>query len=122
MKRFSFQELVLASFKERKARRIQFHPQVTIIRGENETGKSSLMKSLFRTLGAEPSKVHPNWLDADVRSLVRFELDHVQYTMLRYTNNFTIFDGTGKPLRRFRSVTNDLGPYLARLFSFGLRL
>lgn len=122
MKRFFFREMLLASFKERKARRIQFHPKVTIVRGENETGKSSLIKSLFRTFGAEPAKVHPNWLDADVRSVLRFDLDGAQYTILRHATTFTIFDAKDKPVGRFRSVTNELGPFLARLFSFGLRL
>jgi hypothetical protein len=122
MKRFFFREMLLASFKDRKARRIQFDPDVTIVRGENETGKSSLLKSLFRTFGAEPAKVHPNWIDADVRSVVRFELDGVQHGILRHNNNFTVFNAKDAPIGRFRSVTNEVGPYFARLFSFGLRL
>lgn len=122
MRRFVFREMLLASFKDRKARRIRFDPKVTIVRGDNETGKSSVLKSLFRTFGAEPAKVNGRWLDADVRSFVRFELDGTQYGILRHNKYFTIFDAKDAPLGRFRTVTNELAPYVAKLFSFGLRL
>jgi hypothetical protein len=122
MSNFIFKEMLLASFRERKARRIQFDPKVTIIRGNNETGKSSLIKSLVRTLGAEPAKVHPKWLEANVRSVVRFEVDAIPYAILRHGNSFAVFDGNGTALGQFQSVTRDLAPFLAKLFNFGLRL
>lgn len=122
MSNFIFKEMLLASFTERKARRIQFDPKVTIIRGDNETGKSSLIKSLVRTFGAEPAKVHPKWLEADVRSVVKFEVDAIPYAILRHGNSFAVFDGNGTALGQFQSVTRDLAPFLAKLFNFGLRL
>lgn len=122
MKSFCFREILLASFKEKKARRITFDPQVTVVRGANETGKSSLIKSLFRTFGAEPAKVHPRWKQAEVRSLVRFDVSGLSYALLRHGDHYALFDATGKLLERFQRVTSELAPSLARLFGFGLRL
>lgn len=122
MKSFIFKELLLTSFVERKARKISFDPTVTVVRGNNETGKSSLLKSLFRTFGADPARVHPKWVETEVRSVVRFEIDGVAYSILRYGNSFAAFDAAGKLIGRFQSVTKGLAPFLAELFNFGLRL
>lgn len=122
MKNFYFKEMLLASFREKRARRVQFHPTATVIRGGNETGKSSLIKSLFVTFGADPTKIHPTWAAADVRSLVRFEVDGKAYALLRHGSMFAAFDERDRILGRFGSVTNDLAPFLAKLFGFGLRL
>lgn len=122
MRQFYFREMLLSSVAERKARRVAFHPEVTLIRGENETGKSSLLKSLFLAFGAEPAKVHPTWKAASVRILVRFELDGQSYAILRHADRFAVFDGRGALLERFVSVTSDLAPFFARLLKFGLRL
>lgn len=122
MKNFVFKEMLLVSFLEKTGRRIPFHPKVTIIRGNNEMGKSSLIKSIMRTFGAEPTKVHPRWLKADVRSVIRFEVTGTEYALLRYGNRFAAFDAGGKLIGRFRSVTKELAPFLANLLDFGLRL
>lgn len=122
MKNFIFRELLLVSFREKKARRIRFDPEITVIRGNNETGKSSLIKSIFRTFGAEPAKVHPNWINADVWSVIHFEIDGTRFTFLRHGNSYAAFNSKGQLLGRFQSVTKDLAPFFARLTSFGLRL
>lgn len=122
MKSFYFKEMLLASFREKRARRIPFHRKATVIRGGNETGKSSLIKSIFVTFGAEPSKIHKNWTEADVRSLVRFEVDGKAYSMLRHGKMFAAFDEHDRILGRFGKVTSELAPFLATLFGFGLRL
>lgn len=122
MKKFYFREMLLVSFRERKARKVTFHPNVTIVRGDNETGKSSLIKSILRSFGAEPAKVHPNWLNADVRSLIRFDIEGQAFALLRHGSFFAAFDSQDRLIGRFRSITNDLAPFLANLFGFGLRL
>jgi len=122
MKNFCFREILLVSLREKKARRLSFDPQVTVIRGGNETGKSSLIKSLFRTFAAEPAKVHPNWTNADVRSVVRFDVNGVSCALLRHGDHFALFDASGKLRERFQRVTSELAPALARLVGFGLRL
>ncbi|WP_457094139.1 AAA family ATPase, partial [Microvirga sp. P5_D2] len=59
MKRLLFERLELLSLSERKARTVEFHPRLTVITGENGVGKSSVIKSLYWTLGAAPAVMHP---------------------------------------------------------------
>lgn len=122
MRRFVFKELSLVSFREKKARKISFDPGMTLIRGNNETGKSSLIKSIFRSFGAEPARVHDRWLSADVQSVIRFSLRGEDYSLLRHGSSYFLFNGVGAPIRRFQSVTKGLAPYLSDLLGFGLRL
>jgi len=122
MKNFVLREMLLASFRTKTARRVVFDPNVTIVKGNNETGKSSLIKSILRTFGAEPAKVHPSWDQAEVRSVVRFEIDGKQYAMLRHGGTYAMFDAEARRLQNFSSVTNELGPFFANLVGFGLRL
>lgn len=46
MKNLSFQSLLLLSTTEKAARKVKFDPKVTLILGENDTGKSSLIKTI----------------------------------------------------------------------------
>lgn len=122
MRTLRFKEILLASFREKKARRVTFDPRLTVIRGNNETGKSCLLKSIFRTFGAEPARVHPNWVRSEVASLVRFTVDDQLFSVLRHGNTYAVFNSSDEPLGRFQSVTNGLGPFLSDLVGFGMRL
>ncbi|MCE5302414.1 MAG: hypothetical protein LLF97_04810 [Planctomycetaceae bacterium] len=122
MKRLVFNDLLLLSQKEKAARRLTFHPSVTVIKGPNDTGKSSVIKTIYRTLGAIPPQVHPNWNAASVRSAVRFTIDGVAYRILRDGKRYTLFDASDTKIRHFDSVTNDLSPCFAQLFNFHLLL
>src|SRR5688572_15720423 len=113
MKRCVFQSLLMLSLKERAGRRVTFDPTCNLVRGPNDTGKSSLLKTLYHTFGAVPALVHPKWKDAEVRSVVRFTLDGKPYAMLKNGDHYTVFDGLGTRLIRAKSVTNELAPFFA---------
>ena len=121
MKRMYIKEFLLCSFKEKRARRIQFKNKKTLIIGKNDTGKSCLIKSLYKTFGAEV-KLEDTWINADVCLLVKFEIDNKQYQILREGNVFSLFNETGVHLKTFNKVTTGLGPYLADLLNFNLIL
>ncbi|MGV3628246.1 MAG: ATP-binding protein, partial [Betaproteobacteria bacterium] len=110
------------SFLERKARRIEFHPEITVIKGENEVGKSSLIKSIFWTLGCVPAKMNDRWQQASVCSALRVAIDGIEYTFLRQRDFYAVFDGEFQLLDTFTKVTEGLAPYFANLVHFGLRL
>jgi len=95
---------------------------VTLIKGENDTGKSSILKSLYSAFGAVPAVEHPKWKAAKVQILVHFEVDGIRYSILRNGNFFTVFDARERVLLATTSVTRDLGPFLADLLDFRLRL
>ena len=112
----------MLSLREQKARRVEFHPRVTVIRGPNDTGKSSLIKTIYHTLSPIPPQLHHKWKDAEVRSLVRFTIDDVAYSILRDGSKFSIFDADDQRLVTATSVTSELAPFMASLFNFKLQL
>ncbi len=118
---FLLKKLVLVSVSERKARSITFHEQTTLITGDNDIGKSSLVKSIFRCLGAEPP-IHDEWAKARVSSLLYFSIAQQDFVILRQGSIFTVFDNRKNILGQFQSITNELGPFLGKLLKFGLRL
>ena len=122
MKKFIFEELLMMSTREKRARRVVFHPETTIIRGANETGKSQLIKTLYQTFGATPPNFHPKWTEASVKSLVRFTVDRERYAILRDGSTYTLFDREDHRIGTYASISNDLAPALAKVFSFNLRL
>ena len=62
MQRLIFKEIKILSRNEKRARIIKFHPKMNLIKGENHVGKSSLIKSIYYTLGAAPNVMHPKWM------------------------------------------------------------
>lgn len=122
MKRFVLHELTLLSRAEKSAFRLSFHPQVTVVRGENDTGKSTLLKSIFWCLGAEPAVVSDRWDRMDVCGSVRFSIGATTLTVVRHSRQFGVFDDSGKVHATFSGVTRGIGPYLAQRFGFGLLL
>jgi predicted nucleic acid-binding Zn-ribbon protein len=122
MKRCVFQSLLMLSLQERTGRRVPFDPVCNLVRGTNNTGKSSLLKQLYHTFGAIPAVVHPKWKDAEVRSVVHFTVDGKPYIMLKNGDHYSVFDGGRKRLIRAKSVTKELSPFFADLFNFRLQL
>lgn len=104
-----------------RARIINFHPRATIITGENDTGKSSLIKSIYYAFGAEPRMLKP-WKATVSKILVHFSVGDHDFSLLRNGSSFALFDKNGKPLETFTSVTTGLGVYLAKLLHFGIKL
>lgn len=122
MKRLRFESLELLSLRERKARKVVFHPQTTVIIGTNDVGKSSVIKSLYWAFGASPVITHPTWSGANVKAMVTFTIDDVQYRIVRDHGVIGIFDGDGQKLLVTSQITKELGPYLAKLLDFQLIL
>jgi DNA repair exonuclease SbcCD ATPase subunit len=122
MKNLRLENMLLVSHREKKARKIDFHPKVTVIQGVNDTGKSSLIKSIPYTFGANPHKRHQKWKDADVATLIRFSVDGSKYSVYRHRGSFSLFDGDDQEIGTYSSVTLELAPVLAKLFDFNLKL
>ena len=122
MKNLQLKNMLLVSHREKKARKIKFDPELTVIQGENDTGKSSVIKSIQQAFGASPHNVHKKWQDADVITLIEFSLDNVEYYIFRHRNSFSLFDTSKGLIGTYGSVTNELGPKLAQLFDFRLKI
>ncbi|MGQ7873480.1 hypothetical protein [Bacillus sp. 1A] len=122
MKNLIIKEMKLVSFVEKKAKRITFHPNITVIKGDNHTGKSSLIKSIYWTFGAEPKDMHQNWKTANAITLIDFMIDEESYSILRKENFFAVFDSKQKVIKTFNGITKGIGPFLAELFDYRIKL
>lgn len=122
MKRLRFESLELLSLRERKARKIEFHPLMTVITGTNDVGKSSVIKSLYWAFGASPAITHPTWAAVNVKAMVTFTVDDTRYRIVRDHNAIGIFNEGGRMLLVTSQITKELAPYLAHLLDFQLVL
>lgn len=121
MKNLRFHSCLLVSHKERSANQVEFHPRATVLKGGNDVGKSSIAKALYATLGASAGVESQKWKSGGVRTLLRFSVDDKNYEMLKANGLFTLFEN-GKVIGRHRNVTSGLGPQLAQILDFQLKL
>jgi len=94
MKSFHFESIWLLSHHDKKARKVDFHPRRNLVQGTNHTGKSSLVKNLFITLGATPSGKLEQW-DPQTVTAVQFKVDTVSYRALHHDKSRALYDAAG---------------------------
>jgi len=121
MKKLLLKEILLLSKKEGKAKKIRFDPDTTVVTGLNNTGKSSLIKSIYHCLGADVD-YHPKWKGANVTCLLKFELNDKEYNILRHQNLFGVFDNKLNLIKAAQGITTGIGPYLTSLYEFKIQL
>ncbi|MBI4996783.1 MAG: hypothetical protein HZC22_07770 [Rhodocyclales bacterium] len=97
MRSFLFEDIWMLSRRDRRARRVEFHSGKNLILGRNHTGKSSLIKTLFTTLGARPEGELRQW-DENTISRVGFSVDGQRFSVLHQTGTRALFDGDGRIL------------------------
>lgn len=93
MHRFRFKNIWLLSHQEKKARHVEFHPSKNLLVGRNHTGKTTLIRSLFETLGATPQGKLEHW-DENAASLLEFSVDDLSYFALHQAGRRALFDAT----------------------------
>jgi hypothetical protein len=120
MKSLRFKKLWLVSETERAARSISFHPKMTLMVGKNHTGKSTILKHLFRTLGCDMKGKAVKWDNLAI-SVLEFELDEVLYTAYRRANVFALRDESQE---KIFATTNysEWAKHIASIFDFRLML
>lgn len=91
MHRFRFKNIWLLSHREKKARHLEFHPSKNLLVGRNHTGKTTLIRSLFETLGATPQGKLEQW-DENAVSLLEFSVDDRSYFALHQAGRRALFD------------------------------
>ena len=77
MKNLRLQKLHLCSDHEKAARTVQFDQYKTVVLGENDTGKSCLIKSIYAAFGADPYKTNDTWDAVKANLLIEFTVDGV---------------------------------------------
>lgn len=95
---------------------------MNLIKGENHVGKSSLIKSIYYTLGATPDKMHPKWIVAEPICLLTFTVDDIEYSILRRKNFFAVYNSSKECIGTFDKITDGLGPFLSELLKYKIEL
>ncbi len=107
--------------QQKRARKIRFHQNATIISGNNSTGKSQILKALYTCFGVLPA-VRAGLIDtAALKLLPNFSVDGREYSMLRDAETYTLFGESENVLSSYRNVLGGLASTLARIFDFHLQ-
>lgn len=97
MRTFRFESISLLSRREQAGLAMTFDPGRNLILGQNHTGKSSLIRTLYETLGANPQGTLEEW-DEDMISVVGFSVDNERYQAIRKCENRAVFNQEGSCL------------------------
>lgn len=120
-----FQELMILSKTEKKARRIALSPKRNLILGENDVGKSTFIKALYHTLGADvPQLDNSRWKNARAVYCLKFAVDGVTRYVLRDGRYFGLFDLNKRLTSRHRGISgpDGIGAPINALLRFNIRL
>ena len=107
---------------EKKARSFQFSKNLNIIKSdENKTGKSTLLKSIYYTLGGDV-QFDSSWMAIKPISLLTIVYNGNEYSFLRHDTFFGIFDKEKKLMNAYSGITKGLSEFIKDFFNFKLSL
>ncbi|MFP1483214.1 AAA family ATPase [Escherichia coli] len=86
-----FKNIKILSLRDRKAFSYEFSEGVNFIYGTNDVGKSSLIKSLYYTLGGD-LRLDDAWKSDDIVTLVEINNGENDFIFLRYKKIIGVFD------------------------------
>ncbi len=94
MKRLTINKLIVISQSESRSLEIPFKNGLNIILGGNKTGKSSLIKSIFTTLGCECRKNEADWKKLISAYILFFRYGEKQFCVVRQGKKYQIFENS----------------------------
>lgn len=95
MKRLTIKKLIVISQSESRSLEVPFENGLNIILGGNKTGKSSIIKSIFTTLGCECKSIETDWKKLISSYLLFFNYGEKQLCIVRQGKKFQIFEYSG---------------------------
>lgn len=121
MKDVIFTEILIADIQNKTARKFSFKEGINIITSsDNHVGKSSLIKSLYYTLGAEV-QFDDTWNKLSKIYSLKFNFNNIEYRIIRYIKTFALFK-SDQLLLITNEVSKELAPKLKEIFDFGIYL
>lgn len=121
MKGLRFQRLVLISDSKKLANQFEFPKRLNLVTGnDNSVGKSSLVKSLFWTIGCDP-EFDQEWKSNDIKAILYFSVESVDYIVSRY-NDSIAFGIVGEKLKKYSKITGEYSVEFAKTVGFDLVL
>ena len=107
MKEMYFDNILIADITKKTARFHKFEKGFNVITSQdNHVGKSSLLKSLYYTMGAEV-EFDNVWSKNTKIYVVEFYVDKIKYRVARWQKAFALFSVTEHILTT-KSVSRDL--------------
>ena len=121
MKEVYFKNLMIADLQKHTAHVQSFEMGLNVVTsGDNHVGKSSLLKALYYTLGAEVD-FDSVWDKHSKLYIATLGVDEKEYRVVRFLKRFAVFEGE-KLLKITESVTKELTPLLGEIFDFSVYL
>ena len=121
MREMYFESVLIADIVNKNARFQRFEKGLNVVTStDNHVGKSSLLKSLYHTFGANV-KYDSVW---DINSklyILNFKVDDVRYRIIRHVKNYAVFK-ENELLLITNKVMDELSPLLEQIFDFGIYL
>jgi hypothetical protein len=118
MRNLRFNGIWILSRTEKAARKIELGPHSNLIIGKNHTGKSTLIKTIYRTIGAVPDGQLSLW-DQYACSILSITLNDELYYIFHRNGRRAIFSSE----RRLLYTSSDLdawGSFLSKIFGYNL--
>ena len=121
MKEVYFQSILIADLLKNTARFQEFSKGLNVVTSvDNHVGKSSLLKALYYTLGAEVD-YDPVWDKNTKLYIATIHVDDEIYRIARLMKRFAVFH-FDKLISITDSVTKELSPLLGDIFDFAVYL
>ncbi|MCA0848101.1 AAA family ATPase [Salipiger thiooxidans] len=110
MENLVFKNIWILSKTEKAAITLELKPGVNLLTGDNDVGKSTLIKSLYHCLGADTPKLNNTvWKTANPVYCVKIGIKGLDYYVLRDEKYFGVFDAQKKLLRRYSGISGESG-------------
>lgn len=121
VKEVCFQSILIADLQKNTARFQEFSKGLNVVTSaDNHVGKSSLLKALYYTLGAEVD-YDPVWDKNTKLYIATIQVDDDIYRIARFVKRFAVFH-FDKLISITDSVTKELSPLLGEIFDFAVYL
>lgn len=122
MSQVYFKDAAIVSLRDKKGFTFKFSPKINIIYGENDTGKSSLIKSLYYTLGGN-LRIDKRWKNDDIISKVTMHVKGREFAFVRRDKHISIYQTL--PHKKLVVASNSLSEianHIKNIFGFSLQL
>lgn len=116
-----YEEILLLSLKEKKSKKVVFDSKKNILYGLNDTGKSTILKAIFWTLGMNPIKFFGDRLDKNIICLVKIKYNNQVFYFFRNKELRRLYNSDKELLIETES-NSEFQSYLADLFKYNLSL
>lgn len=105
-----FKKLWIVSKLEKAARIVSFQAGTNILTGENDVGKSTLIKSLYHSIGADaPQMTNTRWRQARAFYCTEISLNEITFFIIRDGKHFGVFGSQKELISKHSGISTDGG-------------